>query len=569
MNERMVHYRFLATGALLILSMAAMGFRLASLHLRATGVAGRSRILEADLQAVRGKIFDRNGSCNLLAMDVAARDVWVDPSRLKQEDVERLAAKLAPLLDMAEDALARRLIRPDSQFVYLKRFVHEPVATAIADLGLPGVHFHNTMVRSYPQGGSMGHVVGFVNHERQGSGGVEQTRDRYLRGAPGYLQSALDARRREIYGRRGRYIPAMTGANVVLTLDQNIQLVVEQALAETVAQYSAKAGLVIVQRVRTGEILAMANCPVFDPNEFAQTAPETRVNRAIAYNYEPGSTFKPMVVAAALNEGLFTPETVIDCENGEWRYLNRPLRDVHGYGLLTLSDVVRKSSNIGTAKVGIRLGDKLLYKYLRAFGFGERAGIDLPGEERGILHRTERWSRLDASRISIGQAVSVTPLQLLGAVCALANGGRRMRPHVVREIRDADGKLLFQTSPEALGRPVRPETALAVLRMMQDVTEEGGTGRRARLDGYEVAGKTGTAQKVVDGAYSRSAYVASFVGVLPAENPEIGILVVIDEPRPEYYGGVVAAPLFREIAGQTARYLDILPTRYRMALGRH
>ncbi len=570
MNEKAVKFRFFSAGAFFALALAGLGVRLMFLHFGMAARAGNNHIYTTSILAERGRIFDRNGQQNMLALDVAVKDVCADPSiAMRLDNASMLAERLAPLLDMAEDGLAQQLNR-SGQFARLKRFVPDAVADRIAAERLPGVFFHDTILRRYPQGSSLGHVIGFVNYEGQGSAGVEQRLDRFLRGAPGYLESALNAKRQELYERRGQVIPAMIGADVFLTLDQNIQHIVERVLEDTVTRHRAKAGLAIVQRVRTGEILAMANWPVFDPNSFTESTPEQRMNRAVAYNYEPGSTFKPMIVAAALNEGLATPDTVIDCENGSWLYLNRLLRDVHPYGLLSLADVVQKSSNIGTAKLGVRMGDRLLYRYLRAFGFGERTGIDLPGEERGIVHPVGRWSRLDSSRIAIGQAVSVTPIQLLNALCAIANDGVLMRPHVVKEVRRADGKVLFQARPEALGRPVRAETAATVARMLQRVTEDGGTGRRARLDGYDVAGKTGTAQKVVDGVYSRTAYVASFAGFLPVEDPEIGILVLIDEPGTEagYYGGLVAAPAFRQIAGEAALYLDVLPSRYRLAQSR-
>ncbi len=569
MNENAVQWRLTLAGVGLGLAMAGLCARLFVLHLGAPELWGGNGSNFAEEQpAVRGRIFDRNGQRNAMALDVAVKDVCADPFVVTSDDrASCLVSRLAPLLEMTEDAVAQRIFsRPGSRFAYVSRRVPEPVADRIAAESLPGVFFRDTILRRYPQGSSMGHVIGFVNYEGVGSAGVEQRMERFLRGAPGYLESSLNAKRQELVGRRAQHIPAVAGADVHLTLDQNIQHRIERILEDTVLRHRATAGLALVQRVRTGEILAMASWPFFDPNVFVESTPEQRRNRAIAFNYEPGSTFKPMVVAAALNEGLVTPETLIDCENGVWHYLNRPLRDVRPNGMLSVTEVVAKSSNIGTAKIGLRLGDRALYRYLRAFGFGERSGIDLPGEERGILHPVERWSRLDASRISIGQAVSVTPLQLLNAVCAIANDGILMRPHVVREIRGADGATLFEARPEALGQPIRAETARTIAHMMRLAVEEGGTGHRARLDDYETAGKTGTAQKVVDGVYSGTDYVASFVGFLPVENPEIGILVVVDEPRAEgYYGGLVAAPAFRAMAKETALYLDVLPTRYRLA----
>ncbi len=561
MNERGIKFRLRMAGAFLLLGMMGLGWRLGHLHFGSDNTTGNRRVVHTELHSVRGKIFDRNGQANLLAMDVALKDVWTDPSLIADEPdtVWRLVSELAPLLQMPEDVLAGRLHRPGRQFAYLKRRVPVAVADQIAARELPGVFLRHVIARRYPQDGSMGQVLGFVNHEGVGSAGVEQVLDRYLRGAPGFRESALNAKRQELYERRGRHVPAMSGASVHLTIDQNIQHIAEQALAAAAEQYQAAAGVAIVQHVATGEILAMANWPFFDPNHFRESTAEARMNRAVAFNYEPGSTFKPVVLAAALHEGIVTPETMIDCEQGAWTYLNRVLHDVAPHGTLSLADVVRKSSNIGTAKVGIRLGDRRLDRYLREFGFGDRLGVDLPGEERGILHPVSRWSRLDSSRISIGQAISVTPLQLVNALCALGNEGRLMRPHVIREIRSADGHILYRARPETIGRPVDAETAATMLRLLSGVMDDGGTGWRGRVAGYDVAGKTGTAQKVVDGAYSSTAFIASFVGLMPAENPEIGVLVVLDEPQTARYGGVVAAPAFSRIAEQTARYLDVAP----------
>jgi cell division protein FtsI (penicillin-binding protein 3) len=313
-----------------------------------------------------------------------------------------------------------------------------------------------------------------------------------------------------------------------------------------------------VQRVRTGEILAMASRPAYDPNEFRTTEPLSRLNRAIGCVYEPGSTLKAATISAALNEGTVSPATVFDCESGAWSYAQRVLHDVHPYGPLTVADGVKKSSNILTAKVALTLGPERLHRYLRAFGLGAPLRVDLPGEEAGIVRPLRTWSAVDPTRIAIGQGVSVTALQMLGVICAIANDGVLMRPYVVSSVSRADGGALLRRGPEVLSRPIRPDTAAVMRGLLARVTEDGGTGTKARVEGYEVAGKTGTAQKPVNGVYGDEC-VASFVGFLPARSPRIAAIVVVDEPQAERMGGAVAAPLFSRIAGEAVRCLDIPP----------
>jgi cell division protein FtsI (penicillin-binding protein 3) len=282
--------------------------------------------------------------------------------------------------------------------------------------------------------------------------------------------------------------------------------------------------------------------------------------------YEPGSTFKVVAISGALNEGLVQTDTEFDCENGAWEFAGKILHDAHGYGILTLADIVQKSSNIGTGKVALTLGEKRYYDYLKRFGLGSKAGIDLPGEEQGILHPPEKWAKIDISRIAMGQSISVTALQMAGVFSAIANDGFMMRPYVVKSVCQPTGEVLYQAQPEVVSRPITEATARTMRELLRRVTEDGGTGKRACVEGYEVAGKTGTAQKSLPGGgYSSTDYMSSFVGFLPVDEPEIAIIVVVDSPQPVHYGGVVAAPVFSVIAGQAVRYLDIPPVRVEMA----
>jgi cell division protein FtsI/penicillin-binding protein 2 len=383
--------------------------------------------------------------------------------------------------------------------------------------------------------------------------------DKYLRGSPGFVQSMKDGQRRELYHKREQYIAPRNGADVSLTIDQYLQDMTERALDDVMEEHHAEGAWAIVQDVHTGQILAMASRPGYNLNDFRNSSENERLNRAIGYTYEPGSTLKAITLAAVLNEGLVTPETMIDCEGGTWFWARRPLRDYHPYGMLNVADVLKKSSNIGTAKLAIMLGEARFEKYLHDFYIGERLGVGLPGEERGILHDREKWSKLSISRLPIGQGVSVTALQVLGTFCAIANGGKLMRPYVISEVRDSSGAVMLREEPQVLAEPISEETAEVMREMLARVTEQGGTGRRAAVEGYTVAGKTGTAQKAVRGGYSDHEHIASFVGFIPALKPRIGIIVAVDNPQPLHTGGRVAGPAFKAIAENAVRYLDIAP----------
>jgi len=548
----------------LIVAMTGLGVRLAFLHLGFEGKKREglenSRRLEKKIHPGRGVICDCKGENNILAINLFVKDVCADPATIiKSNMIVKVASLLADSLDIPVDEVAEHLNQPDKRFVYIKRMVRQEKVAEIVKRNPAGVFFQDTTARQYPHGNFMCHVLGFVNHEGLGGAGIELSLDKYLRGSPGYIETRVDALRQELYAQRSRYIPALEGANVILTVDQNVQYIVEKALDEAMVAHHAKGAWAIVERVRTGEILAMASRPAYDLNEFAGAGDNVKLNRAIGMIYEPGSTFKPIVSAAALNEGLVTPETVFNCENGAWTYCNRVLRDYHPYGNLTLADGVKKSSNILHAKVALKLGEKRFHQYLSAFGMGKRTGFDLPGEETGILHPLSKWSGISATRIAIGQGVSATALQMVNMIAAIANDGCLMKPYVVKQVVKSDGTVLFSNKPEVLSHPIRSETAAIMRKLLLGVTEDGGTGTKARVEGYEVAGKTGTAQKPVDGRYSSTAYTASFLGFLPVENPELAIIVVVDEPQPIHLGGAVAAPIFGKIANQVVRYLDVSP----------
>lgn len=556
--------RFVIIVALLGMAMVGLVVRLVILHLgspeqdRAT--AAKTRTFKQTVSVPRGRILDASATTGILALNIGVKDIWADPAFLLASNrVFSTISRLKPLLEFDVAEVTERLCRTNSRFAYIARLVPEEKADQVAALKLPGVYMDDTTARSYPQNNLMCHVLGFVNSDGVGSWGLEQLMEKYLKGSPGLIESQLDGRRREMVDRRIREVPAKDGADVVLTIDQNLQYIAEKALDAAMERNRARAAFVIMQRIHTGEILAMASRPAFDPNHYREARDPQKINRAISYTYEPGSTFKVSVIAAALNEGVVKPDTMFNTENGRWLYQAKILRDYHGYSNLNVADILKKSSNIGAAKIAITLGNVKMDRYLRAFNVGSKLGIDLPGEEGGIYRPVAKWVPISSSRIAIGQGVSVTGLQMLSILCTIANDGVVMKPYVIKEVVASDGTVLLRRQPEALGRAIRTDTAALMRSLLARVCEEGGTGIKAGVDGFRVAGKTGTAQKVIGGHYSETDYMASFVGFLPAEKPEIGMIVVFDEPQPLHTGGAVSAPVFGEIAEQAVRYLGIMP----------
>jgi cell division protein FtsI (penicillin-binding protein 3) len=555
--------RLVALVVLIFVGWTAVMARLAWLHLgpneETWAYLKRIRSSTRELVGTRGAILDRSG--HVMAMDVPAKHICVSPKEIAANGQGRfIAYHLSRLLQIDPALVLRRVNAPATrEQEYVGKFVMDDIAQKISRLGMGGVFMEDTLKRRYTEGALMSQVLGFANDERIGGGGVEARYNRYLEGVKGLRIGLKDGRQREIINLRMLDVDAKPGATVHLTLDHNLQYFVERALEAGIASNQAKAGWVIVEEVRTGRILAMASQPTFDPNQYGKSAPEARRNRTINSVYEPGSTFKVAVVAGGLNEGAVRPNTIVDCENGHWPYMGKILHDYHPYGLLSVADVIKKSSNIGAAKVALQLGPERLYRYLSAFGIGRKTGVDLPAEEGGILYPPRKWNKLSISRIPMGHEVAVTELQMINMLCAVGNDGVLMRPSVVARVVDADGHTVYEHEPEQLGRPIRPDTARLMIKLLTRATEDGGTGSRSRIEGFTIAGKTGSAQKPTIGGYSDTAHYASFMGLLPAEDPEIAIMVVIDEPQPLHTGGLVAAPIFHDIADQAVRCLDIAP----------
>jgi cell division protein FtsI (penicillin-binding protein 3) len=495
----------------------------------------------------RGEIFDRQ--MNPLAMSLAVDSVFAVPSEIP--DPKMVSNLLAPVLGLdANDLLGR--ITSSHSFCWVKRKTTPEEANRVRDLNLKGVYFQRESKRFYPKGDLAAHILGYVGLDDTGLAGLEYGMDSVIRGRPGRVLLATDARRRSFQSTEWAGKP---GKNLVLTLDEKIQYITEKALAEGVEKWKAAGGVAIVQNPNTGEILAMASQPTYDPNEYAKSPPEALQDRGLSWVYEPGSTFKLVTVSAVLEEKLANPDEVVNCQQGSIVLAGHVIHDHKSFANLTVRDVVVESSDVGAIKLGLRLGEQRLYKYIRSFGFGEKTEVELPGEERGLLKPPSSWSGISIGEISMGQEIGVTPIQLVTTYSAVANGGVLFGPRLIHDL--FLGQAHDAMPPVPGHRVISGRTASLMQEILAAVVERG-TGRAARLAGYSAAGKTGTAQKIdPSGAYSKSHYVASFVGFAPLGKPAVTILVVIDSPVGAIYGAEVAAPVFKSIAEQTLGYLNV------------
>ena len=507
-----------------------------------------------DISAKRGDILDRHG--RVLAYSVDADTVYAVPSEVDDPagTASTLCSALGDCTRKERDALEGRL-RQKRAFVYVKRRVTPQQAQRIAALDLNGVDFIKEDRRFYPKKQLAAQLLGFVGVDNKGLAGIEAAYDSQISGAVGRLLYQTDARGRA-FSRLER--PPTAGATVELTIDEYLQHVAERELRDAVARNRAAGGTVLIMSPRTGEILALANEPTFNPNAFSNASPEHRRNRAVQDIYEPGSTFKVVTASAAIEEKIIGVDDIIDVSGGKIRFGGRVIDDTHDYGLLSFTDVMVKSSNVGAVKVGLTLGRERLGAYARKFGFGRTLSPDFPGETAGIVWEPASLDNSALASMSIGYQVGVTPLQMATAVSAVANGGDLLQPRVVRAM-TRDGRRVDVT-PTVLGRAVSGDTAATLTAIMEQIVERG-TATFAQVEGYTIAGKTGTAAKLVNGRYSNTDYYASFVGFLPSRNPVATILVVIDSPRAHgYYGGPVAGPVFQRIAQATLRHLAVAPT---------
>jgi cell division protein FtsI (penicillin-binding protein 3) len=516
--------------------------------------AERQQMRTVTTPGKRGEILDRHG--RILAYSVDADSIYAVPTEIA--DAPAAAARLCAALQRCsareQATLTDRLSR-QRPFVYVRRHVSPLEARRVADLDLPGIGFMKENRRFYPNRELAAHVLGYVGIDNVGLSGIEASYDKVIRGQEGTLLVQTDARQRG-FSRVERRPTA--GASLELTIDEHLQHIAERELAAGVARYRAEAGSVVVLDPHTGEILALANVPTFNPNAFNQTPASARRNRAVQDLYEPGSTFKVVTASAALEERVINPSDHIDVSAGSIRFGSRVVHDMFRYGVLSFTDVMVKSSNVGAIKVGLRLGPERLGTYVTRFGFGRRLSPDFPGENPGIVWDPSRLNDSALASVSMGYQVGVTPLQMAAAVSAVANGGHLVTPRVVRAA--VSNGQRTPVEPTVVRRVIEPGTAAELTRIMEAIVERG-TATRARVPGYSVAGKTGTAEKLINGRYSRTDHDASFVGFVPSTNPVLTIIVRIDTPRGEgrNTGGVTAAPVFSRIAEAALRHRGVPP----------
>jgi len=608
MTKQLQIRRVLLLLTLLGVAYAGLGYRLVDLQvLRHTELEAKAQ--EYTVKQIlrpprRGDIVDSRG--NVLATSVFVKTVCANPSVLGNHQA-LVARTIAPILKLNEAEVYQKLqpritLNPSTGLHVTNRYVRlrEKVAPETwlqisnamsqlkfvpdesrltksqqafyRDLRKTGVftELMDDQLRVYPNQELAAHVLGFVGknlndtnnvpgNETIGRAGIEQTMEDKLAGRAGWRVMGVDNRRREVVAHRTQDVEPRDGFKVVLTIDSVLQHILETELAKGKEKHSPTSITGVIIQPRTGKVLAMATLPTFDPNSVGKIN-DTHRNRVISERMEPGSTFKIVTVSGALNEGIVKMTDVIDCERGKFAFAGRTLHDAHGgHGLLTVANIISKSSNIGSAKIGIKLTEARLYDYMKRYGFGEVTGIPLPYEQAGTVARVDKWSKVSIAQIPMGHGVDVTRLQMVMAMAALANEGMLMKPMLVEKLEGSDGQTIAQYKPEPLRQVVSEATARQMIAALKSAVSTNGTAEKAVVGGYDVAGKTGTAQKIERGTYSQDKFISSFIGFFPADNPELCISIVLDEPKGQYYGGLTAAPVFHEVAERAANYLNIKP----------
>ena len=550
-----VQRRLLVTACVMMAWVAVIEGRLVWLqvfrHAELVERAQRQRSQTITTHPKRGEIVDREG--RVLAYSVDVETIFADPSDVDDPvETARLLCEVLECQDGRQDRLETEL-DTDRLFLYVQRHVSIDTARQVRELDLEGIWFLKQNRRFYPNRELGAHLIGYVGIDNQGLSGLESSYDEKIAGRPGTVFIQTDARRRG-FSRVER--PPTAGVTLELTIDKYIQYIAERELRAAVREHDAAGGSVVILDPTTGEILALANEPTFNPNTFSLSDADARHNRATQDIYQPGSTFKIITAAAALQEGVWEPDRRIDTSPGLVYFTgsSRPIRDPRNYGVLSFTDMLVRSSNVAASKIGVELGPERLLRYVRRFGFGQTISADFPGQGRGIVYPAANLSDSDLARVSIGYTIAVTPLQMAAAMNAVANGGELVEPRVVRALRSEDERLAV--SRRVIRRVIAPSTASTLTRILEDVVARG-TARAAQLTGYTVSGKTGTAEKLVDGRYSDTRNVASFVGFVPSTRPELTILVVIDDVSSG--GGTVAAPVFQRIAKASLRHLGVPP----------
>lgn len=532
-----------------------------------TAKAERQYHAQSLIPARRGMILDTRG--RVVATSRYLPDVFVDGTRVK--DIEELSSQLGVRLDLPVDSIRDRITRrPDSRFIRVAHEIDEITAEAVRELRNPAVGLKDRDVRSYPLGESMAHVVGFVGRDGTGLEGIEKSYDAPLRGQDGIRRMLVDVRRRPLGPSETGFRAPVDGGHVVLTIDAELQRIVEQVLDDTLRRHEAESGTAVVMDPYTGDILALACRPSYDPNEGFRTPTELRRNRALTDPVEPGSTFKPFVMYGALEGGFVRLDEKIDCRRGEHFFGSRRVTDTSPHGMLDPLGIITYSSNIGMGFIAQRMGNTALYGVVRRFGFGEPTGIDLPGEGSGRVRPLRRWGSMSAVSVGMGYEISATPLQLVTAFCSIANGGRPVTPRVVRRLVGPGGESAREFEVETRG-PAFDAAVIRELREMMASAVENGTGRKAKLERYRVLGKTGTPKLTHrgGGGYEPGAYQPTFVGAAPASESRLAVVVTIRRPNAKlgYYGGVVAAPAGARILDEALQYLGISPDRETLLTG--
>lgn len=566
-------HKFLANifGVFLIILFIALALHIGRLqlidHVKYIKLARAQQFKKTELPARRGSILDRNET--KLAESLQVGSIYADPAEI--ENISLVARHLSKVLNLNSSKLIKTLHKK-KRFVWIKRKVPDEELAIITKLSLKGVYVKREYHRFYPHGPLGSHIVGFTNIDEKGLAGIELSFDKVLSGQAGYKCISRDALQRQIITPDTELQLPKHGNDVVLTIDTNIQRIAEEELKIAYEKWTPRSATAIAMDPMTGEILAIANYPTYDPNNVKKSLPEARRNPAVEDCYEPGSIMKPIVVSGIFEHGLTKPADVFFCNNGTYEIDGRILHDAHkGFGNLTVSEIISNSSNIGMAKLGLLMGKERMFEYLRQFKFGENSGIELPGETGGIFRHLRQWSnKYSLVSVSMGHEIAVTPLQFITAFCSIPNGGVLLKPKIVKSILNKNDKTKeeFQ-SPQIIKRVMSATVARDIMNpiLIKVVTE--GTGKNAMLLEYEVAGKTGTSQKPYNkgGQYSHDKYVGSFVAYAPAKNPRICVLVMINEPQNgAYYGGTVAAPVVKEIIRRSLLYLGVEPARFQMAM---
>ena len=559
-GKTLLKKRMAVLGVFFVFFFSILVYRCLQLHLakdsKIERIANSQYKTSIEEAPPRGNIYDAAGK--ELAVTVPAYSVAARPGKIK--DRSKVLQSLAPLLRMRAAELDSRL-KVGKKYVWLKRQLTQPEGDRIRNLSLDGVELVTTSRRYYPNREVASQILGAVGLDNEGLGGLEFFYDHHLKGDVEKSVAYRDARgalfeTEETLSRSGN-----GPHHLHLTLRKNIQYVAETELNQACDRYKARACTAVVLDPHSGEVLAMASYPSFNPNTYGSYDVGLWRSLAVTDTFEPGSTFKVILATAALEAGVVRPEDKFFCENGAYRVGNSTIHDHEKYGTMSLREILKVSSNIGIYKVAQKLGKERFGEVIHQMGFGQKTGIDYPGETSGFVRAAEKWQPIEFANAAFGQGVRVTPIQLTSAFATIANGGTGIRPYLVSRITDAEGNTLMETKPKTVPGILKEQTTRQVMAMMREVTEEGGTGTKAALPGYTVAGKTGTAQKFVNGEYSHTKFMSSFIGMIPSESPRLVILVTIDEPKGVVYGGLVAAPVFRKIAWAGLRDLNVPPQK--------